>query len=116
MLRRNGDPAVRVRVETALRTGQACWCPLVQLELWNGARGRQEQKALREFARVLPELHIDDEVWRMAHDLARRARAQGITVPATDVIVAACARRYDAVLETADSDFHRLASVIRPMG
>ena len=73
MLRRNGDPAVRVRVEMALRTGQACWCPLVQLELWNGAGGQQEQKALREFARVLPELRIDDEVWRIAHDLARRA-------------------------------------------
>ncbi len=116
MLRRNGDPAVRVRVEMALRTGQACWCPLVQLELWNGAGGQQEQKALREFARVLPELRIDDEVWRIAHDLARRARAQGITVPATDVIVAACARRYGVVLETADSDFERLASVIRPMG
>ena len=116
MLRRNGDPAVRVRVEKALRTGQACWCPLVQLELWNGARGQQEQKALREFARVLPELRIDDEVWRIAHDLARRARAQGITVPATDVIVAACVRRYRVDLETADSDFKHLASVVGSAG
>ena len=115
MLRRNGDPAVRVRVEMALRTGQACWCPLVQLELWNGARGQQEQQVLREFERRLPELRIDDEVWRIAHDLASRARAQGITVPATDVIVAACARRYGAVLETADSDFELLASVAEPI-
>lgn len=116
MLRRNGDPAVRVRVEVALRTGQACWCPLVQLELWNGARGQQERKALREIARVLPELRIDDEVWRIAHDLARRARAHGITASATDLIVAACARRYGVFLETADSDFEHLASVIGPIG
>ena len=116
MLRRNGDPAVRSRVEIALRSGQACWCPLVQLELWNGARGKQEHHALREFSRVLPELRIDDEVWRIAHDLARRARAQGVTVPATDVIMAACARRYGVALETTDSDFRLLASVIEPTG
>ena len=114
MLRRNGDPEVRDRVETALSTGQACWCPLVQLELWNGARGQQEQRVLRKFARALPELPIDREVWRTAHELARLARAQGITVPATDVLVAACARRYGVVLETADSDFELLASVAGP--
>ncbi len=116
MLRRTGDPAVRVRVETALSTGQACWCPLVQLELWNGARGQQERRVLREFARTLPELRIDDEVWRIAHDLARRARAQGITVPATDVLVDACARRHGALLETADSDFELLASIAGTLG
>ena len=37
MLRPGGDPTVRARVEAALTTGQARWCPLVQLELWNGA-------------------------------------------------------------------------------
>lgn len=116
MLGRNGNPAVRVRVERALRTGQACWCPLVQLELWNRARGQHEQQALRKFSRVLPERGIDDEVWRKAFDLARRARDQGITLPAADVIVAACACRRGVVLETADSDFEHLTSVIGPMG
>ena len=78
MLRPGGDPTVRTRVEAALTTGQACWCPLVQLELWNGASGQQEQKVLRDFARTLPELPIDEEVWQAACDLARRARASGI--------------------------------------
>ena len=73
MLRPGGDPTVRTRVEAALTTGQACWCPLVQLELWNGASGQQEQKVLRDFARTLPELPIDEEVWQAACDLARRA-------------------------------------------
>ena len=105
MLRPNGDPAVRGRVEAALTGGQACWCPLVQLELWNGARGRPEQEVLREFASALPELSIDEAVWQEAYDLAKRARAQGITVPAADFVIAACARRHRAALETADSDF-----------
>ena len=111
MLRPSGDPNVRSRVQNALASGQACWCPLVQLELWNGAQGRHEQKVLRDFAQVLPELPIDGEVWQQAFDLARRARSQGVTVPTTDLIIAACARRHDVALETADSDFALLASV-----
>ncbi|MCY4426657.1 MAG: PIN domain-containing protein [Halieaceae bacterium] len=111
MLRPNGDPLVRGRVETALTAGLACWCPLVQLELWNGARGQQEQKVLREFASILPELPIDNDVWEASYDLARRARVQGITVAATDVVIAACALHHGVSLETADTDFDRLSAV-----
>lgn len=111
MLRPSGDPAVRDRVQAALTAGQACWCPVVQLELWNGARGQHERKVLRDFAQVLPELPIDDEVWRIGYELAQRARARGVTVPATDIIIAACARRHGVALDAADSDFELLASV-----
>jgi predicted nucleic acid-binding protein len=60
---------------------------------------------------VLPELAIDDEVWSGARELARRARSAGVSVPATDIVIAACARRHGAALETADADFERLAAV-----
>ena len=111
MLRPSGDPEVRGRVEAALAGGEACWCPLIRLELWNGARGQQERRVLREFEGALPQLPIDGSVWNGACDLARRARASGITVPATDVIIVACARRHGVAIETADSDFELLASI-----
>ena len=102
---------VRSRVEAALQSGDACWCPLIQLELWNGAGGNQEKKVLRDFARVLPELPVTGEVWQLAYDLARNVRAQGITTPAGDLVIAACAMYHKAELETADSDFVRLERV-----
>lgn len=110
-LRPNGDPVVRSRVEAALISGDACWCPLVRLELWNGAAGDRDRKTLRDFESVLPELAIDDEVWADAYELARRARSVGVSVPATDIVIAACARRHGADLETADVDFERLAAL-----
>ncbi len=113
MLRPRGESAVRQRVITALASGQACWCPLVQLELWNGARGERERAVIQEFSNALTELAIDDSVWTEAFDLARRARARGVTVPAADLVIAACARRHGAVLETADRDFTLLASIDR---
>ncbi len=111
MLRPDGDREISNRVEAALRSGDACWCPIVQLELWNGARGAREQRVLRRFAKALPLLPMDEDVWSAAYDLARRARAQGVTVPAADVAIAACARRHGASLESADSDFELLADV-----
>lgn len=99
---------MRARVERALQGGEACWCPIVRLELWNGAGGEREKKALRDFERLLPELGIDDDVWRGAYELARKARSGGVSIPATDLLIAACAKRYDADLEHSDSDFDQL--------
>jgi predicted nucleic acid-binding protein len=111
LLRPKGDAVVRSRVERALEAGEACWCPIVRLELWNGAGGDREKKVLKDFERLLPELAIDEPVWNTAFDLARRARTAGVSVPATDILIAACARHYDVELEHADSDFSHLEGI-----
>lgn len=110
MLRPDGDAKVRSRVEALLTAGEACWCPMVRLELWNGAGGERERKVLRDLERLLPELPIDAEVWKLAYDLARGLRVKGITVPNTDLLIAACAQHHEAELEHADSDFDRIRS------
>jgi predicted nucleic acid-binding protein len=59
----------------------------------------------------VPELAITDEVWSEACDLARRCRGAGVSVPATDILIAACARHHGAELEQADGDFEAIARV-----
>jgi len=109
-LRPSGNAAARARVQAALQAGAACWCPVVRLELWNGAGGDREKRVLKEFERLLPELGITVEVWEAAYDLARRCRAAGITVPATDLLIIACSRYHGAQLEQSDSDFDRIST------
>lgn len=58
---------------------------------------------MAEMVSALPSLPIDDTVWSIAHELARAARARGHTVPATDLVIAACARRHGIELEHDDS-------------
>jgi predicted nucleic acid-binding protein len=84
---------------------------MVRLELWNGAGGERERKVLRDFERLLPELPIDDDVWQDTCDLARHARAAGISVPSTDLLIAACARHHSADIEHCDSDFEHPATL-----
>jgi predicted nucleic acid-binding protein len=110
-LRPDGDRAVAGRVRAALESGEAVWCPLVRLELWNGARGDREKAVLRDMEATLPELEITTEVWESAVELAQQARAKGLTIPATDLLVAACARHHGADLEHADSHFDQIADL-----
>ena len=110
-LRPDGDPAVRADVEAALRTGEARWCPPVRLELWNGAGGDRERALLREFERVVPELSITAEVWDHVYSLARSCRTVGVSVPAVDLLIMACAHQHAADLLHADTDFDQIVDL-----
>lgn len=110
-LRAKGSPVVRRRVRDLLENGQAAWCPMVRLELWNGCAGSAEQKILRGFDRDLPLLPIDADVWRLACDLARRCRALGISVRATDLLIFACAEHHHISIEHCDDHFTQLQSL-----
>ena len=108
-LRPDGEPAIRKQVEESLRAGDACWCPMVRLELWTGARGRHEKNVLREMERVLPDIEITGTVWDTACVLARRAREGGHTLPASDLLIAACARRHGLQIVHDDRRFDTIA-------
>jgi predicted nucleic acid-binding protein len=109
-LRKDGDAAIRQRVIAALEAGTARWCAVIRLELWNGARGEREKKVLREFERLVPELPTTAEVWEQAFEIARVCRTAGVTVPATDILIFACAAFHGADIEHGDADFEHLRS------
>lgn len=104
-MRPKGDSQIRARVEGLLRSGDAAWCPMIRLEIWAGVGNERERKILREYEAVLPDLSIDDAIWRSAYDLAGRARESGKTVPPSDILIFACARAHGVEIEHADDHF-----------
>lgn len=108
-LRHDGDHTVRARVAEALAKGQACLCDMVLLELWNGARGEQERRELARLEQGLAVLPTDGDTWYAARELARTCRTSGYTIPVTDLLVYACARRHAAALEHHDEHFDLIA-------
>lgn len=97
-LRPEGDETVRREVRSLLEDGVAVFCDLVLLELWNGARGARERQYLEQLERELPTLPTTGEVWERSRDLARRCRRKGLTIPATDLLIAACAEHHGSPL------------------
>jgi predicted nucleic acid-binding protein len=107
-LRPQGRPEVRQRVTAVLARGEGTLCPMVRVELWNGARSDHEQRVLADLEQTLPELDFSAAVWELAAELARRARRNGLTCPAPDLVIAACARHHGVELEHADAHFSTL--------
>jgi predicted nucleic acid-binding protein len=105
LLRRKGKPAVQSRVQSLLRKGEAAWCEVIRLELWNGTGGDQDLKVLKELELDVPSLELNAEVWETSTRLAQRLRADGVTVPVTDIVIQACARVHQVEIDSLDGHF-----------
>jgi predicted nucleic acid-binding protein len=102
---RSGHSEVAGLVESLVVSGDAALCDMVMLELWNGARGLPEKRKLAELSAASPLLETNAEVWKLAHRLATLCRDKGNTIPAADILVAACATYHAVELQHKDSHF-----------
>lgn len=107
-LRIHGDEPTRREVQLALEEGTAVFCDMVRLELWIGAQGERERRYLSALEGELECLPTTGEVWERSRDLARRGRRAGLTVPATDLLIAACALHHGARLLHRDRHFEQI--------
>ena len=108
-LRGDGDREIRDAVKELTADGEAVLCDIVRLELWNGTSGVAEARMLRDLERELECVPTTAAVWAAARDLARACRARGVTVPATDLLVAACADAHGLGLLHHDAHFDLIA-------
>jgi predicted nucleic acid-binding protein len=94
--------------------GAAVLCDLMLLELWNGASGAEEARMLRDLEPELESVPTSDEVWRTARAMARACRRKSVSVPATDLLIAACAERHGLGLLHHDAHFDRITAATAP--
>ena len=109
-LRVRGDEKIRAEVHALIQDGRAAWCHIVRLELWSGAQAKEFPR-LEELRHSIRDLETSEIVWYGAYDLARRTRARGFTVPANDLLIAACARFHRAELVHKDRHFDQLKAL-----
>jgi predicted nucleic acid-binding protein len=93
------------RVETLVLGGEAAWCDMTLVELWHGVRGSKEKRDLAEMETEIERIPVDGAAWRLASKLALRCREKGITVPSSDLVIAACAVAHKLELEHCDKHF-----------
>lgn len=111
-LRKDGNPAIVEQVKHLLLSGTAATCPMIMLELWNGARGEYEKTQLKKLGETLIKLEIDDEVWSGARELSVLCRTNGLTIPSTDLLIISVSRRHSVSLIHADRHFDLVLQAI----
>ncbi len=104
--RRNIDPFL----ELATRAGD--WdlvtCGMVVVEV---TRGRRDPNVLRRFKdafSVMSYINTTSDTWERTAHLTWALDRQGIVLPATDVLIAACALQTDAAVLTLDTHFQKI--------
>jgi predicted nucleic acid-binding protein len=96
--------------------GSAYFCDMVLLELWNSVRGDAESKFLAQLELDIESVPTTSETWSAAKDLARACRIKGLTVPATDLLIAVCAQSHGLSLLHHDTHFDLIAGLSSQRG
>ena len=108
-----GDPSVVPRIDVLRRTRRIVLCGQVLQEILQGSRDAAAFDRLeRQFGIWATELEqIED--FREAARIYARLRWKGITVPPSDCLIAALARRRGLKLYATDPDFDQIPDLRR---
>ena len=108
-LRPAGNPLVRQQVHKLLSEGRAATCEMIILELAGGTRTEGEYQELCEDLEALQQFPITESVWRSAYRIAHTLQRRGLSIPATDHLIASVALSYPCRLLHRDRHFDLLA-------
>ncbi len=100
-------------VKELIRTGRATLCGIVLSELLAGVRTKRSQDALKESLDALDYAEVSRGTWILAGEMSSRLRRQGVSIPLTDIVVAALAVGNGSELLTRDAHFDRIPELRR---
>lgn len=95
-------------VSQAIEREQAVLCGVVIAELLHGAKGKKEQQKLDFLFSTIEILPTDESCWHDAGIMLQQQRSKGVTLPLTDGLISAIARKYDIPVLTVDKHFQYL--------
>jgi len=112
-LRKDFVPPIKERIGELLKDHVVLINGMTKLEILGGVKTKKEFERLKTRLDSLYEVAINSMVWQIAYKIAFELRRKGITVPYTDILIAACALKSRAVLIHADRHFDLMAPHIR---
>ena len=101
-------------VRTLIGSDLAVLAGPILFELVQGAKLEQERELLINVLDVLPYIEIDKSLWIEGGMLSFQLRKKGITIPMTDCMIAALAKRNGYQITTLDSHFDHFPDLLYP--
>lgn len=106
--RPSGDSRVRDAVAAAIAADQVAVNGIIRVEILAFAAGEAERRLLAADFEAFHHLELGPPDFDLASQLGFDLRRRGVTVPATDLIIAASAIRAEAHLYHVDGHFDRI--------
>jgi len=98
-------------VERLVLEDRAVTTGLILAELLQGVKGEREAQVIIEVFSGLPTLEITTELWRIAGQLGCAMRRKGVTIPMTDIALAALAQSHQLLICSLDKHFEQIPGV-----
>lgn len=111
-LRKDFLPVVKDRLDYLLKENAIITTGIVKLEILGGTRTESEFRRLKSRLDALDLVATDSALWDSSFQIAFNLRRKGVTVPYTDILIAACAQKAEATLLHADSHFDLISREI----
>ena len=111
-LRKDFSPEVKERIDHLLKENTVITTGMVKLEILGGTKTESEFRRLKRRLDALDSVDLDTSLWEESYDLAFKLRRKGITVPYTDILIAACALKIGSTVVHADAHFDLMAGHI----
>ena len=111
-LRKDFMPEVKDRIDYLLKENAIITTGIVKLEILGGTKTQNEFERLKTRLDSLDMVETDTALWEEAYRLSFELRRKGITVPYTDILIAACALRTESTVVHADAHFDLMAKHI----
>lgn len=108
-LKKNFHPIIKERIGKILLESDVAINGIIELELLAGAKTEQEYKRLKSRLDALYYIEADKSLWDSSSRLAFDLKRKGVSVPYTDIFIAASAIQEKAVLLHADSHFDNIS-------
>jgi predicted nucleic acid-binding protein len=107
-LRPEGREELKAAVKKALTEGRVFSCWVVRAEILVGSRDKKSFEKLLEHLGAVPDVPIDEEIWKEAARLGHTLRKAGLTIPLPDLLITQTALVKDLMLWHADSHFEEI--------
>lgn len=104
-LRKEFNPIIKNRLDLLLKEDRVLTTGIIKLELLGGTKSEKEFKRLKQRLDALEERETGTSSWEKAYDLAFLLRRKGVTIPYTDILIAACAMAYEATVLHVDAHY-----------
>lgn len=111
-LRPEGREELKASVKKALTKGRVFSCWVVRAEILIGSRDEKSFDKLLEHLGVVPDIPIDEGVWKEAARLGYTLRKEGVPIPLPDLLIAQAALAKDLLLWHADNHFEEICRFV----
>lgn len=108
-LKKDFIPEVKNRIDLLLKHDVVVTTGMIKPEIMSGARTREAFQRLKDGFNALDLIASDETIWQRACQLGFDLRGKGVTVPHTDLLIAACALQSGSTIVHADAHFDVMA-------